>query len=344
MFTQQMRVLIGLGIALIVVAAMAWLAVMGGGRHSHPGRASEALIPLRFGIQDNVFSALPLIADQMGYFREQGLAVETVLYASGKLAFQAMFDGEIDVATVADTPIVTASFERDDFAVFATIAWSDRGAWIIARRDRGIAAPGDLRGKTVATQRDSAVHFFLSAFLARHGIAEREVDLHFMPATELPEALAAGTIDAFSMRNPFVAMAKAAIGELAVEFYDHDIYRQTFNLVAWRSALAADAAIWERLLRALARAEAMVIRDSLAARQAVAARLGADRAGEIADDWDSYTFTLTLDQSIFVTLEDQAHWFLLRDPDGNPRIPNYGRFVETGPLRSVNPTAVKVIR
>jgi len=340
----KMHVVVGLGGTLIIVAALAWLAVTGVVRRSLTRRAPDVLIPLRFGLQDNVICALPLIADQMGYFRDQGLAVEIVPYTSGKLALQAMYDGDVAVAASADTPIVTASFERDDFAVFATIAWTDRGTWILARRDRGIAVPGDLRGKVIATQRDSAVHFFLSALLARHGIAEHEVDLRFMQATELPEALAAGRIDAFSMRNPFAAQAKALLGDLAVEFYDPDIYRQTFNLVTWRHALASDAATWERLLRALAAAEALVERDSEAARRAVTARLGGDRSAEMTADWDRYTFSLTLDQSIFVTLEDQARWAGRRDPDGNLRIPNYGRFVETGPLRDVNPAAVQIIR
>lgn len=341
---MKMHVMVGLGGTFIIVAALVWLAVAGALRGSLPGRAPDSIIPLRLGIQDNVICALPLIADHMGYFREQGLAVELVPYASGKLALQAMFDGDVAAATCADTPIVTSSLERDDFAVFATIAWTDHGAWITARRDRGIAEPGDLRGKVIATQRDSAVHFFLSAFLARHGIAEHEVDLRFMQATELPEALAAGRIDAFSMRNPFAAQAKALLGGLAVEFYDPDIYRHTFNLVTWRHSLAADAATWERLLRALAAAEALVERDRAAARQAVTARLGGDRSAEIAADWDLYTFMLTLDQSIFVTLEDQARWAGRRDPDGNLRIPNYGRFIETGPLGAVNPAAVQIIR
>ena len=342
---MRARVVIGLGGALTVLAAVFWL--LRGQRETVVVSAHlpDALIPLRIGIQDNVICALPLIADHMGYFREQGLAVELVSYASGKLALQALFDGDVAVAASADTPIVTASFERDDFAVFATIAWTDRGAWITARRDRGIAEPADLRGKTIATQPDSAVHFFLSAFLARHGIAENEVDLRFMQATELPAALAEGRIDAFSMRNPFASQAKSAIGDLAIEFYDPVIYRQTFNLVTGRQALEADAAVWARVLRALVAAESLVARDSAAARQAVIARLGgAGREAEIAEDWDRYTFTLTLDQSIFVTLEDQARWANRRDAEGNLRVPNYGRYIETGPLRAVNPAAVQIIR
>lgn len=325
---------------------VAALALLAGGvaRRSLSGHAPDALIPLRLGLQDGVICALPLIADQMGYFRDQGLAVELVRYPSGKLALQAMFDGEVAAATCADTPIVQHSFERDDFALFATIAWTDRGTWIVARRDRGIVKPGDLRGKTIATQRDSAVHFFLSAFLARHAIAEHEVDLRFMLATDLPQALAAGRIDAFSMRNPFAAQARVLIGDLAVEFIDPDIYRHTFNLVTWRHALKTEAATWERMLRALSAAASLVASDNAAARRVLAAQLGAARLSELADDWDRYTFTLTLDQSIFVTLEDQARWAGRRGPDGYLRIPNYGRFVEIGPLLAVNPAAVQVVR
>jgi len=307
-------------------------------------RSTGDLIPLRLGLQDNAVCALPYIADHMGYFRRQGLAVEVVAYPSGKLALQALFNGEVDAATVADVPIVTHSFDRDDFAVFATIAWTDDGAWIIGRRDRGIAEAKDLRGKTIATQRDSAVHFFLSAFLARHGIAEREVELRFMQAEELPGALAAGRIDAFCMRNPFVARAKARIGSQAVEFFDPHIYRQTFNLVTWKRALAADPSVWKRLLRAIAQAEQLLIRDGRKARQAVIARIGQDREHEILDEWDSYTFTLALDQSLFVTLEDQARWIAGRSPARRGDIPNYWHFVATGPLLAVKPDAVNVIR
>ena len=125
-------------------------------------------------------------------------------YPSGKLAFQAMLRGEVDVATVADMPLMHHGFSSDGVAVVATVATVDEGAWIVARRDRGIESPADLKGKRIGTQKNSAVHFFLGMFLLANRITADDVEVVFMEATELPGALASGGIDAFSMRNPFI--------------------------------------------------------------------------------------------------------------------------------------------
>jgi len=88
----------------------------------------------------------------------------------------------------------------------------------------------------VATQRASAVHYFLHLFLLRHGMSEDDVDLSFMKAEELPGALSEGTIDAFSMREPFIGEAKRLMGEQAVVFSEPALYVKTFNLVAVKPA------------------------------------------------------------------------------------------------------------
>jgi ABC-type nitrate/sulfonate/bicarbonate transport system substrate-binding protein len=307
------------------------------------GRAPAVRIPVRFGVQNNAVCALAFIADRMGYFRNQGLDVDIVAYPSGKLAMQAMFDGEVAVAACADLPIAAHSFDRDDFTVFGTIAWTDRGAWIIGRRDRGIAEAQDLRGKRIATQRDSAVHFFLSAYLARHGIREHEIELLFMQPDVLPSELAAGRIDAFCMRNPFVAQANELMGDNAIELFDPNLYRHSFNLVTWRKSMETDRPVWTRFLRAMADAEILLIRDARKARRAVIAQLGDNREGEVLADWDQYTFGLTLDQSLFVTLEEQARWLITQSPEREGGIPNYWRFVDPRPLLAVNPAAVNMI-
>jgi len=333
---------VGIGIAFLVaaLAAVVLFAIRRGGPAQAP--SSPATV-IRIGIQNNVVCALPLIAARQGLFLREGLDVRIVPYPSGKLAFDAMLAGDVDVAACADIPIVGRSLERGDFAIFATIAWSERGAWITARRDRGIARPADLRGKTVGTQRGSAVHFFLSAFLARHAIPETEVSLVFLPAEDLPAALAGGQIDAFSMRNPFAAQAKALLGGTAVEFHDTDVYRQTFNLVAWKDALRDRRPVFAALLRALAGAEQRLIHSPGEALAAVTAELGLDREPEVRADWSDYTFVLVLDQSLFVTLEEQAGWYIARDEAPGKQIPNYLLYVDTGPMLAVKPSAVSVI-
>jgi len=336
-----MKTRIGIVLLMAVLVVVAIVAIRRGGSAQAP--SSPAAV-IRIGIQNNVVCALPLITSRLGLFQREGLDVRIVPYPSGKLALAAMLAGDVDVAASADIPIVGRSLERDDFAIFATIAWSERGAWITARRDRGIERPADLRGKTIGTQRGSAVHFFLSAFLARHAIPETEVALVFLPAAELPAALANGQIDAFSMRNPFAAQAKALLGETAVELHDRDVYRQTFNLVAWKDALRDRRPVFAALLRALASAEQRLIHQPDEALAAVITELGLRREVEIRADWPAYTYVLSLDQSLFATLEEQAAWYIARDAVPGKQIPNYLLYVDTGPMLEVKPAAVSVIR
>ena len=61
------------------------------------------------------------IAKKNGYFLEEGIDMEIKGYPAGKFALAATFNGEIDMCTVADPPIVLNSFKRNDFAVFSTI-------------------------------------------------------------------------------------------------------------------------------------------------------------------------------------------------------------------------------
>ena len=299
---------------------------------------------IRLGIQSSTICALPLIAAEKDFFRKQGVNVDIKHYPSGKLALMGMFDGEVDMAAVADMPIMSNSFKRNDFAVFGQIAWTGQGAWIIARKDAGIQEPQDLKGKRVATQRNSAVHFFLSMFLLKHGIAEDDVDLVFMKAIELPTALSGGRIDAFSMRNPFIDDAKKMIGDQALEMIDSKVYRQTFNLVAWKEYLKTNSPATEQFLKALAEAEHLAIANEAEAVNAAVAQFGAGREKEVRAGWDNFRFSLTLGQELIVTLEDQARWAIAQKPELGPGIPNYFRLVDTGPMVAVKPEAVSVIR
>ena len=167
--------------------------------------------PITIGVDQSPLLALIMIAEDHGFFSKQGVDVKVKYYASGKLALNGMFSGEVELATPAGTPIVFSSFERIDFSIVATIGSSDNEPKIVARKDRGIQKPGNLRGKCIATQKASAVHFFLHSFLIKHGLSEKDITLSFKHPDELVPALANGEIDAFSMRELYVSRAKTSL-------------------------------------------------------------------------------------------------------------------------------------
>jgi NitT/TauT family transport system substrate-binding protein len=322
---------------MLTVALLAVTAGVTGCRARKPARV------LRIGTQDNAFSALVLAAEGGGFFEEEGLDVTIAKYPSGKLAFKAALAGEVDMATVADMPVMVNSFTRDDFRLLCTLGYTDNGAWLIARRDRGIAKATDLVGKTVGTQEGSAVHFFLGSLLVHHRIPPDKVNVVFMPAVELVTALIEGTIDAFSMRNPFIAQAKEALGDNAIEIFEPHAYRQFFILASRRDLLDRDPSIARDALTALVKAEAFAAEAPAEAQAVVARQLGDGRETEVANDWSKYTFEIALGQDLIRGLEDQARWAIEAGRTSASEVPDFRTVIAPAAIKAVRPESFTVM-
>jgi len=154
-------------------------------------RSTTALLPL-------------VVAEKQGFFAEQGLTVTGREFIMGKEALEGMFKGECDLATAAEPPVVEYAQQRDDFRLLAALQNSENLNRIVARADRGIAAPNDLRGKRIATTKGTAPHYFLELFLEKHGLKSKDVAIVFMKSDELLGALTSGQVDAVSMTNNVV--------------------------------------------------------------------------------------------------------------------------------------------
>src|SRR5688572_13806076 len=159
--------------------------------------------------------------------------------------------GQADVALNSETQALRGSVGNPDLRFILTVA--ECPYRIVARRSSGIVRLADLRGKRVATQRESSGEFFLDAMLRTAGLAAADVKLeHFMahtanPVSRLPDALRAGQIDAVALWEPQVQRAKAAIGDDAIVFRDPAVYTEKFNLCTTQANLE-NAAMRQRIV------------------------------------------------------------------------------------------------
>jgi len=299
---------------------------------------------ISIGIQDNTIVAIVLVAKAKGFFAKEGLDASINRYPSGKLALEAMLKKEVDIATVSDIPIVMESFNRDDFLILSGIAYSDKGIWVIARKDRGINRASDLKGKRIAVQENSAGHFFLSVFLLHNYMLASDVDIVYMQPQDMAQAFINGDIDAFSFRNPYIAQAKAALADKTVEFFEPGVYRQTFNLVGNRGFIKEKPEVIKKILKALLKAEALIRDNSEEAEKAVTTQLGKEREKEVIDDWNIYQFDVSLEQSLIITLEDIARWAVKSGLTQKKGIPNYLDFIYSEALDGIDPDSVTIIK
>lgn len=333
----------GKWIAALVVLAGVGLAATYYSLGSGPeGTAAPPRIAVRVAETRDVATALVHVALANGYFADAGLEVEAREYPSGKRALEGLFAGEVDFAVAAETPLVISGFDRRDFYVIASFADTGTYQRIVGRRDRGIEKPVDLRGKRIATQKGSAVHYFLHLFLLKHGLSVRDIRLTFLPAEELAPALARGEIDAFSMREPYTSEARRLLGDKAVVFDAPKIYERYDLLVVRHDFLRARPDAARRALRALARAEEFVRREPQAAIAIVAARTRIPEAA-VARDWKEFNFRLSLPQALLANLDEQARWALDSGLVEARPVPNYLELIHLDALKAVRPTAVTVI-
>ncbi|MBI1985229.1 MAG: ABC transporter substrate-binding protein [Rhodospirillales bacterium] len=332
------------GLAILLAGLIGFCGAWAGATQATAAERGTTDEVLRIGLPLQPDIAIVLVALKQGYFADQGLRIAVTEYPSGKIALmEGLFAGKEDLVTAPDVLIALSGFDRNDFKIIATIYAVDNHNRVIARKDRGISTPRDLRGKRIATQSASAVHFFLSLFLANHGIADHEVEITFAAPHRLPEILSSGAVDAISMREPIISQAKVLLGGNAVVFDAPGLYDQTVQVVVSDAFLDKRPDAVVKILRALIRAEEYVQADSAAAKRIVAERLGIAPA-QVAAVWPRRPPRVSLDQSLLSRLEAQARWAIRNKLVNTPTVPNYLNVIYLRGLDAVKPRAITVVR
>ena len=323
-----------LGIGLLIAAGL----VAGDASF---GRSRERL-PITIAAATNEAAALVWVAADLGFFEQAGLDVTVNDYAVGRFAAEAMLAGEADIATAAEFVVVRESFERDNLSVIGSMSESQSFS-VIARPDRSIASPIDLRGARIGVAFGTQAEFFLDRFLAFNGLSTRELELIDLAPVEMVEALVNGSIDAVGILDPHGYEAQMRLGDRAMVFaglFD-DVHH--FLLVSTDEWVAANPETVNRFLRGLALAQAFNERNPEQAQAVMEEHFDRDRE-YLACTWQMRTFALTLPQNLIPTLELQASWLIDRRLVDDDQPPDYLRILDPDPLAAINPADVTVIR
>lgn len=304
--------------------------------------AAAAAAPLDVAVSRTPLSLPLYVAEAQGFFAKEGLDVRFADCVGGQRCMRMLLEGQAQVATMSDTPIMFGAFASRAFVVFATIVTSTDDVKLIARRASGISRAQHFPGKTVGVVHGSASHYFFDVFMLLHGIDPKSVRVVPLPPEHMREALAAGTVDAVSIWEPFGHEILRSAGDAVVLLPNTGLYRETFNLVARRDAAAARDADLVALLRAVERAQAFIHDEPQRAQAILRERLGVD-PGFVQAVWPSLNFRLSLDQALLRTLESEARW-ALREGHASGAAPNYLSYFHPQPLVQVKPAAATLPR
>ena len=167
----------------------------------------------------NLLYYLPLtIAEQLGYFKAEGLEVTIVDFAGGSRALQAVVGGSADVVSGAFEHTVNMQFKGQRMRAFVLQGAAPQIVLgINPKTMAGFKTLADLKGKKVGvTAPGSSTNVMLNFVLAKAGLKPSDVSVIGVGAGNgAVAAMRAGQIDAMSNLDPVITLLQRS-GDLKI--------------------------------------------------------------------------------------------------------------------------------
>ena len=141
-----------------------------------------------------------------------GMRVEWTQFVSGPPLVDALASGAIDVGSTGETPPIFAQAAGASIVYLASEPPAPKGEAILVRQESPIHTLADLRGKTVAFNKGSNVHYLFIKALEKAGLAMSDVMPIYMAPNEGRAAFENGGVDAWAIWDPYLADAQANVG------------------------------------------------------------------------------------------------------------------------------------
>ena len=259
------------------------------------GPAPETAAPLVIGYSDWPGWVAWEIAIQKGWFEEAGVPVtfEWFDYVESMDAFAA---GQLDAVTMTNgDALVTGEAGAPSLAIIIN-DFSNGNDMLVAAP--GITSVLELAGKRVGVEVGYVCHLLLLKALEAHDMTESDVTLINIPTHDLPQAFAAGDVDAVVAWQPNSSQALQAVAGSTAIFTSADVPGLIYDVLAVSpTSLSERSEDWEKVAQVWYRVVDYMLdestRDSAIAIMASRVGLTAEAYAEFVDG----TQILTLEEA-----------------------------------------------
>jgi sulfonate transport system substrate-binding protein len=235
------------------LAGLALPAIMAG---SSAARAGDRV--LRVGYQKSSV-ALTLLKAQ-GLLEQRlaplGYSVSWSIFTSGPPILEALNAGAVDFAFTGEPPPIFAQAAGVPVVYAAATQPSPKSVAILTEPGGAVKTVADLRGKKVAVAKGSSAHYLLVSAIQHAGLSYSDIQPVYLQPPDGRIALQSGSVDAWSVWDPFLAAAQVAGASILTDgkglmpnraFYLSSRNFATQNAAALAAAVAAvrEVEAWE---------------------------------------------------------------------------------------------------
>ena len=164
----------------------------------------------------------------------KGIKLEWVEFAFGPPLLEALNAGSLDYGYTGDSPPIFAQAARPNLLYVGAIPARGYGQGIIVPPSSEIKTLADLKGKTIGVAKASSAHNLLIVALEDAHLGLSDVNIAYLAPADAAAAFSKGAIDAWSIWDPYLAIAELSKGGARLLPLDRDKTAQNSFFLANR--------------------------------------------------------------------------------------------------------------
>jgi NitT/TauT family transport system substrate-binding protein len=263
------------------------------------------------------------------------------VYDAGVYAVDDMLEGKNDIAIATEYVMVDKLLHQEPLCSVTTTS-RYQIHYLIGRRDRGIEDYSDLRGKRIGFASGTSGEFYLSRFLALHGINLTDIALVDVKPAQYAEAIENGSVDAVLAWDPHVDTIKERLGPNAVVWPAQSGQLGYWNAIVRDGWAEQHPETVRGFLRSIDQAVDYTIYHPAEAKAILQKRTHFDDT-YIATTWRNTQFSLSLDESLITAMEDEGRWMIYSNLTGEKKVPDFRDYFYIDGLEATNQESVNII-
>ncbi|MFG1403089.1 sulfonate ABC transporter substrate-binding protein [Xanthobacter sediminis] len=196
--------------ALARAAGAGLLALGLGAALQTPAAAEDKVV--RIGYQK--YGTLILLKNK-GLLEEKlkplGYTVKWAEFPAGPQLLEALNAGAVDFGNTGEAPPIFAQAAGAPLVYVGYEPAAPTGEAILVPKDSPLKSVADLKGKTIALNKGSNVHYLLVKALEKAGVPYSEVKTAYLTPADARAAFERGSVDAWAIWDPYQAAAEKTI-------------------------------------------------------------------------------------------------------------------------------------
>jgi sulfonate transport system substrate-binding protein len=142
----------------------------------------------------------------------KNITVKWTEFPAGPQLLEGLNVGSVDFGTVGEAPPIFAQAAGANLVYVGNEPPSPGSEAIVVPKTSSLRSLAELKGKRVALNKGSNVHYLLVKALEKAGLSYADIQPIFLPPADARAAFERGSIDAWAIWDPFLAAAEKQLG------------------------------------------------------------------------------------------------------------------------------------